>query len=87
MKQEGDIGLHQLHHSVDVHDGLLVPAAQIRPHLRLQILHLTREETINSLKILMCCNIPLQNYRPVSYFRRQAALEALHVLIQFDSER
>lgn len=87
MKQEADVGLHQQHHSVDVHDGLLVPAAQIGPDLRLQILHLTQGETINSLETPTCCNIFLPYYRCVSYLGRQAALETLDVFIQLDSER
>lgn len=40
VEQEADVALDHLNHPVDVHHGLLIPAAEVGPHLRLQVLQL-----------------------------------------------
>lgn len=45
MEQETDAALSQLHHTVNVHHGLLVPPAQVGAHLCVQVLQLTHTHT------------------------------------------
>lgn len=44
VEQETGVALSQLHHSMNVHHGLLVPPAQVGTHLCVQVLQLTCTE-------------------------------------------
>lgn len=44
MEEETDVALSQLHHTMNVHHGLLIPPAQVGTHLCVQVLQLTCTE-------------------------------------------